>query len=141
MVEDTSDFTCKEWAPAKNARRFECGSPNMLGIHALSASLSLFDEIGMRHIEKLIIKNTSYLIDIVNNIDEINILSPTEEYRRAGIVTFKIEAKDNTEIYTKLMKNKVICANRLGGIRFSPHFYTGLNIIDRSLEILLRVSH
>ena len=139
MVEDTSDFTNKEWTPAKNARRFECGSPNMLGIHALSASLSLFDEIGMEHVEKLILKNTSYLIDIINNIDEINILSPTEEYRRAGIVTFKIEAKDNTEIYTKLMKNKVICANRLGGIRFSPHFYTGLNIIDRSLEIL-RVS-
>ncbi len=141
MVEDTSDFTNKEWTPAKNARRFECGSPNMLGIHALSASLSLFDEIGMEHVEKLILKNTSYLIDILNNIDEINILSPTEEYRRAGIVTFKIESKDNTEIYTNLMKNKVVCANRLGGIRFSPHFYTGLNIIDRSLEILLRVSH
>ncbi|MCK5432420.1 MAG: aminotransferase class V-fold PLP-dependent enzyme [Gammaproteobacteria bacterium] len=140
MVEDTSDFTRKEWTLAKNARRFECGSPNMLGIHALSASLSLFDEIGMEHVEKLILKNTSYLIDKLNNIDEINILSPTEEHRRAGIVTFKIESKDNTEIYTNLMKNRVICANRLGGIRFSPHFYTGLNIIDRSLDILLRVS-
>ncbi len=137
MVEDISDFTNKEWTPAKNARRFECGSPNMLGIHALSASLSLFDEIGMEHVEKLILKNTYYLIDIINNIDEINILSPTEEYRRAGIVTFKIEAKDNTEIYTNLMKNKVICANRLGGIRFSPHFYTDLKIIDKALEVLV----
>ena len=140
MVEDTSDYTLKEWTPAKNARRFECGSPNMLGIHALSASLSLFDEIGMEHVEIIVLKNTSYLIDKLNELDEINILSPTEEHRRAGIVTFKIESKDNTEIYTNLMKNKVICANRLGGIRFSPHFYTNLNIIDRSLEILWPLS-
>lgn len=113
----------------------------MLGIHALLASLSLFDEIGMEHVERLILKNTSYLIDIIDSIDEINIVSPTEEHRRAGIVTFKIGSKDNTEIYTNLMKNKVICANRYGGIRFSPHFYTGLNIIDRTLDILSRISH
>jgi len=136
MVEDYSDYTRKDWVPAKNARRFECGSPNMLGIHALSASLSLFDEIGMPDVEKSIINNTSYLIDKLDELDGVNILSPILEQRRAGIVTFKIEAKDNTDIYANLMKNKVVCANRLGGIRFSPHFYTDLKTIDKSLEIL-----
>jgi len=34
------------------------------------------------------------------------------------------------------MNNKVICANRLEAIRFSPHFYTDIKIIDNSLEIL-----
>ena len=136
MVDDYTDYSRKDWSPANNARRFECGSPNMLGIHALSASLSLFDEIGMDQVEITILKNTSYLIDKLNNIDEITIISPTSEKRRAGIVTFKIATKDTAEIHANLMKNKVICANRLGAIRFSPHFYTDLNTIDKSLDIL-----
>lgn len=136
MLEETSDYARKEWTPANNARRFECGSPNMLGIHALSASLSLFDEIGLQQVEESILKNTSYLIDKINDLDGITMLSPTEESRRAGIVTFKVGTKDNTEIYTNLMNNKVICANRLGGIRFSPHFYTDIHSMDKILEIL-----
>jgi selenocysteine lyase/cysteine desulfurase len=136
MVEEHGDYTRNSWTPAKNARRFECGSPNMLGIHALSASLSLFEEIGMDNVELSILEKTSYLIDKLNNLADIELLTPAPEQRRAGIVTFKITGKDMTEIYSKLMKNKVICANRLGGIRFSPHFYTDLEIIDNTLEVL-----
>ena len=109
MVDDCTDYSRKEWFPANNARRFECGSPNMLGIHALSASLSLFDEIGMDQVANSILKNTSYLIDKLDNINEITIISPTAEKRRAGIVTFKIATKESTEIHANLMKNKVIC--------------------------------
>jgi len=136
MVEDHGDYTRNTWSPANNARRFECGSPNMLGIHALSASLSLFADVGMNNIAKAILKNTSYLIDKLNDLDGIELLTPASEQQRAGIVTFKINGKDMTEIYVKLMNNKVICANRLGAIRFSPHFYTDVEIIDKSLEIL-----
>jgi len=136
MVEEPGDYTRQTWSPANTARRFECGSPNMLGIHALSASLSLFEEIGMDNVASSILKKTSYLIDKLNKLADIELLTPESEHRRAGIVTFKINGKDMTEIYTRLMNNKVICANRLGGIRFSPHFYTDIEIIDNSLEIL-----
>jgi selenocysteine lyase/cysteine desulfurase len=136
MVEEHGDYTRNSWTPANNARRFECGSPNMLGIHALSASLSLFEEIGMDNVELSILQKTSYLIDKLNNLADVELLTPASEQRRAGIVTFKITGNDMTDIYTRLMNNKVICANRLEGIRFSPHFYTDLEIIDNALEIL-----
>jgi selenocysteine lyase/cysteine desulfurase len=136
MVEAPGDYTRQTWSPANSARRFECGSPNMLGIHALSASLSLFEEIGMDNVELSILEKTSYLIDKLSKFDDIELLTPASEQRRAGIVTFKIIGKDMTEIHARLMKNKVICANRLQGIRFSPHFYTDVKIIDKSLEIL-----
>jgi len=136
MVEEHGDYTRNSWTPANNARRFECGSPNMLGIHALSASLSLFEEIGMDNVELSILQKTSYLIDKLNNLADVELLTPASEQRRAGIVTFKITGNDMTDIYTRLMNNKVICANRLEGIRFSPHFYTDLEIIDNSLEKL-----
>lgn len=136
MVEEPGDYTRQTWSPANGARRFECGSPNMLGIHALSASLSLFEEIGMDNVELSITKTTAYLIDKLDNLAGIELLTPRSEQQRAGIVTFKIVGKDMTEIYASLMSNKVICANRLGGIRFSPHFYTELEIIDNALEVL-----
>jgi selenocysteine lyase/cysteine desulfurase len=50
MVEAMGDFDQRDWQPASTARRFECGSPNMLGIHALHASVSLLLEIGIQPI-------------------------------------------------------------------------------------------
>jgi len=136
MVEDHGDYTRNTWSPAKGSRRFECGSPNMLGIHALSASLSLFEEIGMDNVELSIHETTSYLIDKLDNLASIDLLTPRSEQQRAGIVTFKITGKDMSDIYARLMNNRVICAHRLEGIRFSPHFYTEVEIIDNTLEVL-----
>jgi hypothetical protein len=42
--------------------------------------------------------------------------------RRAGIVTFVSERVDNATLYSNLIAGGVICAQRGGGIRLSPHF-------------------
>ncbi len=139
MVKDVGNYAAKDWQVADSAQRFECGSPNMLGIHAFSASLSLIDEIGINNISKLIFNNISYIIDNIKNINGLNFISPIKKPHFAGIVTFNIEAKEMTELYAKLMKKKVICANRVGGLRFSPHFYTSQNKIDKGLEVLLSI--
>ncbi len=136
MVKDAGNYTDKDWQVADSGKRFECGSPNMLGIHALSASLALIEEVGIVNISENILNNSAYIIDSINNIPSLEFISPTEKPDYAGIVTFKIEGLDMPDLYTKLMKNKVICANRAGGIRFSPHFYTSRNTIDKALEIL-----
>ncbi len=137
MVKDVGNYDSKESGYADSGRRFECGSPNMLGIHALSASLSLIEEIGMENISANIINNISYLIDLLKNIPGLTFVSPTIKPHYAGIVTFTIEGTNMPELYSKLMKNRLICANRAGGIRFSPHFYTSRKIIDNSLEVLV----
>ena len=36
------------------------------------------------------------------------------------------------------MDNGVVCANRGGGIRFSPHFYNTPEQLDAALELALR---
>ncbi len=137
MVQDAGNYDAKDLAIADSGKRFECGSPNMLGIHALSASLSLIEEIGMNKISNNIINNISYLIDNMKHINNINFISPTKRAEFAGIVTFKIEGLDMPKLYHKLMKNRLICAHRMGGVRFSPHFYTSQEIIDKSLDILI----
>ena len=136
MIEQIGDYDNKHWCPAHSARRFECGSPNMLGVYALSASLSLLEQIGQQKISRIVNKKTSLIINLISNINDIYILSPTDTSYQSGIITFKIKGVDMPVLHRKLMKNKVICALRGGGIRFSPHFYTSDDIIYKSVEVL-----
>ena len=134
MVEDHMNFDRPDWQPAVTSRRFECGSPNMLGIHGLSASLSLFEDIGLDVVEQGIIKNSAYLFDKIRNIDNLELISPATQGRFAGIVTFRHKQADQDELYKYLMQHRVVCAQRGGGIRFSPHFYTTTEQMDRALQ-------
>ncbi|MFV1985115.1 MAG: aminotransferase class V-fold PLP-dependent enzyme [Thiohalomonadales bacterium] len=136
MIEEPHNFQQTDWKCVKNARRFECGSPNMLGIHALKSSLSLLLEIGITQIEQYIFSNVHYLFDLLNDIPDIKIITDTRDNRFAGIVTFQSQTKDHEQLYQYLMKNKVMCAYRAGGIRFSPHFYTNKNILKSAVSIL-----
>ena len=135
MVEAMGDFDRHDWSPAKSARRFECGSPNTLGIHALHASLSLLLEIGIDEVFAGIQSNTQYIIDKLQ--DKTDILSPLASERRSGIVTVRPDDQDIAARYRHLQASNVICAMRGGGIRFSPHYYTQQVQLDKALLHLL----
>lgn len=136
MTDDPGDYDARQWKPAATARRFECGSNNLLGIHALSASLSLLEEIGMARIEQALSVKTGRLIEGLSAIGGMRIITPTQDGRRAGIVSFRVEGMDPAELHRQLVARKVICASRGGGIRFSPHFYMPDEKLDRAVEIV-----
>jgi len=124
MVDDLSDFNAMtNWQPACTARRFECGSPNTLTIHALHASIGLLLELGMEQVEKNVLANVQSLITLFDSFADISILSPQNTQQHAGIFTFKKQSVDNQKLYQFLVDKGVVCALRGGGIRFSPHFY------------------
>ena len=139
MVKHRGDYDRDDWQMADNAQRFECGSPNMLGTYALNASLSLLEEIGMSTVETTLQSKMDYLTEGLLAIPSINILSATEQSRRAGIVTFKDSSKDSKQLHIELQSQGVICAYRGGGIRFTPHFYTPIEKIDRALSLLKHI--
>ncbi|MES9991397.1 MAG: aminotransferase class V-fold PLP-dependent enzyme [Candidatus Thiodiazotropha sp.] len=122
MVEHMGDYERTDWQPAQSARRFECGSPNMLGIHCLHASLGLIHQLGVDKIAADIRNNAESVIEQVDRAG-YRLLTPREASKRAGIVTFRVPQRDNRTLYQGLMQKQVICAYRAGGIRFSPHFY------------------
>ena len=136
MTATPDDYDIQTWQPAKSAKRFEPGSNNLLGIHALSASLSLIEELGMQNIEKELGARVSYLMDGLAAFGGINLLTPANPRQRAGIVAFQIAGVDQREIHKQLLQNQVICAHRGGAIRFSPHYYTSMQDIDNVLDIM-----
>ncbi len=135
MIARAGDYSQQEWQVADNAKRFECGSPNMLGVHALEASLSLFEELGMDTVQAGLQARIQHLLDGLQ-ARGATLLSPTAPDRRAGIVTFSLPDETPAETFQRLKQAGVICAERGGGIRFSPHFYTTFSVIDRALGLL-----
>lgn len=135
MLEHAGDYERSSWEPARSARRFECGSPNMLGAVALEASLSLLEEIGMPQIEAALAERTDRLHRGLSEIGA-TLLSPAERERRAGIVTFRLDNWSNPTLFERLKDEQVVCALRGGGIRLSPHFYTTTRVIDDTLALI-----
>lgn len=138
MVEAMGEFDRKEWGIAKTARRFECGSPNMLGIYALNASLSLLMEVGLDKVEKEVLKRSEYLFDKIKSMPDLELITPTGQDRYAGIVTFRRNGTNHSALYQYLMQNNVMCAHRCGGIRLSPHFYTPYEHLDQVIDMAVK---
>ncbi len=137
MVEDHMNFDSRSWDIAGSARRFECGSPNMTGIHALHASLSLIHETGMQAIQEQVLENSRFMIDFFNqHTDKYRLLTPTQDTRHAGIVTFRPLDESPEALFEMLTGEHIVCALRGGGIRFSPHFYTPRKKLHTALELL-----
>lgn len=138
MVENAGDYNRTDWTIARSARRFECGSPNMLGAVALSASLSLLLDTGIDAVQARIEQRVSYLMKGLQALPGLRILSPTAPERRAGILTFNNERVSNDLLFSALKAQGVVCAQRGGGIRFSPHFYTPMDTLDRAIDAVAR---
>ncbi|MDH1261504.1 aminotransferase class V-fold PLP-dependent enzyme [Pseudomonas sp. GD03944] len=140
MLEHAGDYQRTDWQPARTARRFECGSPNMLGAMALEASLSLLQEVGMDEVGKALESRVQWLIDGLQAIPGTQLLSTLEPERRAGIVTFSLDGWDNAALFERLKAEQVICVPRGGGIRLSPHFYTESRVIEDTLGLLRQLA-
>lgn len=136
MLELASDYDRREWTIAGSARRFECGSPNMLGIHGLQASLSLLFDIGLADVSRMVLKNTSYLIDLIDsNHGKLELISSRNPGRQSGIITFQSRRIATSRLFQRLRDQGVYCAMRGGGIRFSPHFYTRRDTIEEAVRL------
>ena len=136
MVEDAGNYDRHDWEVARSARRFECGSPNMLAAHALSASVSLLLEVGLQEVGDQLAARTAHLDKALREAGHGQMISPADPARRAGIVTWRPEG-DLEACFSRLRDAGVVCARRGGGIRLSPHFYTDYPVMDHALALLL----
>ncbi|MDD3652172.1 aminotransferase class V-fold PLP-dependent enzyme [Immundisolibacter sp.] len=136
MTREAGDFDALDWRPADDARRFECGSPNLLGAHGLEASLSLLQEIGSASVAEAVLERSGYLMDRIAARGELELLSDARPGRRSGIVTFRHRDIDTATLHRRLTEAGVVCAPRGGGVRLSPHFYTPLEQLDVALAAI-----
>jgi cysteine desulfurase/selenocysteine lyase len=131
MVEKYGHFDNKDWQPAASARRFESGTPNILGIQAFAASLSLINEIGIKNIEQRVLQHTQLMHDFIDSSRNLAAIYSDSASKLSGIVTFQHRGYPASRLFQYLRTQNIMCAERGGGIRFSPHAYNTENeIID-----------
>lgn len=127
---ELSEFE-KSWLPV--SQHLETGTPNLLGISGLGASLKVFEDIGTNNIQQHILHLSGYAIDRLKSKSGINIITSEDASRRMGIVTFSSETtnkNDMDSIIHNLKEEQITISAREGYFRISPHFYNTKEEID-----------
>lgn len=136
MVRERGNYDIKTWNIASDAKRFECGSPNMLGIHGLDASLALLEEIGGERIQAELMTRIGALEQQLREHPQLELITVSDRPLRSGILTFRHRTMATPALFKHLRDQQVVCAPRGGGIRFSPHFYTPLDVLERAVNLI-----
>jgi selenocysteine lyase/cysteine desulfurase len=134
-VRNRFDFENYDFQLSPDARRFEPGSSNTVGLAAFGASLDLLLSVGVDRIWERVRRLTEGAIEAAMRRG-YEIMSPRHPEDRSGIVTFRVPGADPHTLWKALLAKNVVCSPRSGGIRISPHFYNTPEEITRFFEIL-----
>jgi len=121
----------------EDAWRFLTGTPNVAALAAARAGLELLAKAGLKEIREKSVRQTERLIRLAR-AEDWKVTAPEEPKRRGGTVA--IDLPHGKEIAAELNARDVCCDYRPGaGVRFSPHFYTRDDELDRAVLEVRRI--
>jgi len=133
-VRGWADFTNRELTWRDDARRYECGSLNTVGIYGLGAAVDLLLEVGIQNIAERILDLTDRLRRGLLEQGH-SVFGSREREEASGIVSFVPRQGAAEGLLKTLLAHRVQVAARCGMVRVSPHFYNTEAEIDRVLEL------
>ena len=127
----------RELELATDARRFEYGNPNYLGIWVMRHCLELILSIGVDQIERRVRELTTSLYEQVEEWG-FKVITPKAWHERAGILSFDIPEPE--AVRQLLMERKIVVNVRDGGtLRVAPHFFNTRQDIETLVDALADV--
>jgi kynureninase len=121
-----------EMEPAPGVGRFLTGTPNVPANYAASAGYEIIAEIGVERIRANSMRQTAYLVDLVDAAG-FELTSPRDPEVRGGSVVFRVPHFQ--AVHAELARRDIICDTRPeAGIRFGPHFFTSDDEIRFAVE-------
>jgi selenocysteine lyase/cysteine desulfurase len=130
---NVADWDVRRCNLYKDAKRFQSGIPNLIGVVGALAGIRLVKQIGPQFISDRISELTGYLIDELKKLN-IEVLTPGNKNERAGVVFFKV--KDPENLHKRLRNEKIYCGCFQQGIRVDPSFYTTYQELDMFMKIV-----
>jgi cysteine desulfurase / selenocysteine lyase len=124
-----------------DARRYEAGSANLLGLVGLNAAMELLLEIGVENIAARLLQVRAMLVPALQKNGWTVLQADAPAQNASGIVSFYRPDADLPALHKKLMAGGIETSLRTdrGGrhyLRVSPHFYNTDGEIQRLLEKL-----
>ena len=136
-VRDSDDFTRLleyDMTWRDDARRFEFVTVPFQDYAGMVASLEMLLELGPHAVESHIRSLTDHIVEWCDARDDVQLVTPADPARRAGIVCFK--PRDARAASQRLRENRVSHSLREGAIRLAPHCYNSVEEIDRALALI-----
>jgi selenocysteine lyase/cysteine desulfurase len=133
---ELSEFE-KSWLPIN--QHLETGTPNLIGISGLGASLKMFEELGTDTIKQQILHLSGYILDQIQSKKNVSLITPDDSARRLGIVTFSVDSQAHTDmesVLNALKEQHITISAREGYYRISPHFNNTIEEIDTVIDQL-----
>ena len=128
------DYTREYEVQEEDIRKFAIGTPNLVGMAALTSSMEYMMKLGLNNIESRILGITDYLIDLLEG-DGYTIMSSLERDHRSGIVSF-MSKTDSSVLSEKLLDRGIYDGGRGGCLRVAPHIYNHEGDIDNLIRAL-----
>ncbi len=116
----------------EDARMFEQGTRNIMGISAFSENIKILLQYGLDNIQKQILETKDALR---KRFKELKLEIVTPEYgQQSGIIS--IRSNNAKSLYCLLAEKKIVISLRSGCLRFSPHFYNTQDEVEQIFRVL-----
>lgn len=137
-VANRYDWTTIDPTPAAGALRFEAGTLNFYGIHALGASLELLHGFGPAAAEERVLALAGRVAAGLERLGFELAVARDDDHpeETSGIVAGTHPERPADELAEALEEHGIVVSHRAGRLRFSPHVYNTEAEIDRALEAL-----
>ena len=120
-------------APARDAIQFEPGNPPYLALSVLNNATGLLANLGAHAIRDHVCTLSTYLYEELSAIG-LDVLTPSDEAERAGIVSWADEAAPHTA--ERLQARGVLVTGNYGRVRASVHIYNSKTEVDALVDAL-----
>jgi selenocysteine lyase/cysteine desulfurase len=133
--EDIFRMDISDYSPARDARRFDSGTPPVPNIYAGLAGMSIVEEAGTPTIEAYVAGLTARLLDGLDELGAV-VVTPRDPARRGPLIC--VRATDVAALVRALRDDGIVCSSRDDALRVSLHLYNVEEDVDRVLAALAR---
>jgi cysteine desulfurase/selenocysteine lyase len=136
------DFVAQERIALRpDARRYEAGTANLLGLAGLQAALELVMEIGVENIAQELLRKRAWMVPALQAKGYTVLQAEPPPAHASGIITFHRPGLDMPALHQKLLAGGIVTSlrtDRAGQryLRLSPHFYNTDAELHRLLSFL-----
>ncbi len=135
---DIWDYLAYDQPFAPDARRYEGGTPNLLGALALGTSIGVLADAGIERIAAHVLALTDRLADGLRARGYDVLSDRSCDGVKSGIVRFRRDGADHTALGDRLARAGIAVTTRPAAIRVSPHGHNTADEIDALLAALPR---
>jgi len=124
-----------------DARRFEVGTQNILGLVGMRAAIELLLEVGVENIAAELLRKRAWLVPALQEKGFTVLHAGVKPENCSGIISFNKPGADMVALHKKLGEAQITTSlrtDRAGNhyIRISPHFYNTDEELHRLLQAL-----